>query len=221
MTRPTFLATTTQCNTCNHGSDDRPQAHFPNSLANISSQTPPHQYQSALPPPAHGYFPYPGHYNAPNPYYQMPAPPQPSYGHPFHHHSAHYYSAPPPPTQNAAPPAPFYHHPSYIPHYNPAPHQRQQQTRSHENVWYGRTKREVAEDNDIMAPKYARRVIEFHPKDPKPDDLFEVHYPDGSRQLRDYETIEEVHYPGKWRHGKDGVAYFVKETSYVGPRKKD
>lgn len=79
------------------------------------------------------------------------------------------------------------------------------------NVWYGRTQEQVDEDDHKTALKNGvYRENEMAPYDPKPDQLFWVIELDGSRTLRDYDTIDTELKPGKWYTDPTwGNAYFV------------
>ncbi|KAK3080738.1 hypothetical protein LTS18_013641 [Coniosporium uncinatum] len=78
---------------------------------------------------------------------------------------------------------------------------------------HGRTRAEVLQDNEhIAATTGVDKPRDMAPKDPKPEELFRVYYPNGDMQLRNFATIEAVHYPGEWRKDpRDGSVCFVKE----------
>ncbi|CAD0109445.1 unnamed protein product, partial [Aureobasidium uvarum] len=82
-----------------------------------------------------------------------------------------------------------------------------------DRVWVGRTKRQVDEDNAKIAHKEGvYKPNEMVPKAASPDQLFWVIEPDDSNTLRNFRTIEEELYPGKWKvDPRYGNAYFVRD----------
>jgi len=125
-------------------------------------------------------------------------------------------SKPPPPAEPAYYPHPYAHnntayaYPAY-PYTTPHdPHRT-----------YGRTRTEVLQDNEhIAATTGVDKPRDMAPKNPKPDELFRVYYPNGDVQLRNFATVEAVHYPGEWRRDpRDGSVCFVKGGMGVGGQK--
>ncbi|CAD0092321.1 unnamed protein product [Aureobasidium vineae] len=82
-----------------------------------------------------------------------------------------------------------------------------------DRVWVGRTKKQVDEDNTKIAHKEGvYKPNEMVPKAASPDQLFWVIEPDDSNTLRNFRTIEEELYPGKWKvDPRYGNAYFVRD----------
>lgn len=80
------------------------------------------------------------------------------------------------------------------------------------NVWIGRTKAQVDEDNiKIALREGVMKPNEMAPRNPKPDQLFWVVELNGNPTLRSYQTIEELG-AGKWLiDPRYGNAYFQRE----------
>jgi len=87
------------------------------------------------------------------------------------------------------------------------------ETKTSKNLWVGRTKAQVDEDNIKVAMREnVYKYDAMKPKDAKPDQLFWVVELDQSTTLRMYKTIDEDLGPGKWeRDPRHGNAYFVRE----------
>ncbi|KAF2096128.1 hypothetical protein NA57DRAFT_78901 [Rhizodiscina lignyota] len=77
--------------------------------------------------------------------------------------------------------------------------------------WYGRTAVEVQYDDAVKANKGgANEPKDIKPDGAKPGDEFWVVDTDGSRYLRSYYEIENVHRPGKWFIAPAGNLCFQK-----------
>lgn len=83
------------------------------------------------------------------------------------------------------------------------------------HAWYGRTTNEVVHDDAVLASKSgANKMKEIKPNNAKPGDQFWVIDTDGSRYLRSFYEIENVHKPGQWLiNPENGSLYFVKTGS--------
>ena len=159
-----------------------------------------HHYPQAAPPPAvptPAYQPVHTHYHPP---------PQPYPQHPHHHGHFHHHPHPPyPATPPVQPPrSPVQDEFWYVP-----PGQVPAAEGRGKNLWHGRSRAEVEEDERraaYMTGAYDPKDIKPH--DPKPDDMFVVVYPDGSQMHVSYATIEGAEWKGRWTRDEHGRMVF-------------
>ncbi|KAF2090744.1 hypothetical protein K490DRAFT_62065 [Saccharata proteae CBS 121410] len=116
------------------------------------------------------------------------------------------------------PPYPYYQHAqqyayqqAYYPP-QPAKPANPAEEKDKHHTWYGRTRREVEEDNLAMAKREnVFKKDDMGPHDAKPGQLFWVKELDGSTQLYTFSMIESGCKPGKWHTDpRNGNAYFVR-----------
>lgn len=151
-------------------------------------------------------------------------PPQPYSHYPVYSQSQMYPYGYPSPAPSPYAPSGYYAHPGMTyappPVFIPAPKSDSRKKKKDKSsndpakhhVWYGRTAGEVARDEAVLASKSgANEIKEIKPAHAKPGDQFWVLDTDGSRYLRSFYEIENVHKPGKWFiNPADGSMYYVK-----------
>ena len=127
------------------------------------------------------------------------------------HASNHYIYAHP-----RAPATPVVHHVPRQPPRQP-PRQVPAPQAPRPNIWYGRTRAQIAEDNALMAARRgtgANAPHDMSPQDPGDDRQFWVVELNGSHSLHNFATIEACKKPGKWMQNPvHGNLYFVRTRS--------
>ena len=85
------------------------------------------------------------------------------------------------------------------------------------NIWYGRTRAQIAQDNAHMAARRSTGANAPHdmtPQDPGDDRQFWVVELNGTHTLHNFATIEACKKPGKWMQNPvHGNLYFVRTRS--------
>ncbi|KAK4988925.1 hypothetical protein LTR66_007186 [Elasticomyces elasticus] len=120
------------------------------------------------------------------------------------------YAAPPSPPKAPPPtytsPIGYYAYPPAVAYAGPG------KTADGKNIWLGRTKAQVDEDNMKIAMHEVNKPTEWRPKPNSDDQMFWVVEVDGTHTLRTFQTIEGDLQPGKWvSDQRFGSFYFVRE----------